>query len=357
MAEFEPFMAPAPDKKLRILFVHPGASISISDVGRGYRAALERAGHQVADYHLLAHREYHRRALPDEVKDDQFILARQSSENVLTEALKHRADLVVVISGLNLHPIALWLMSAVGMPHCVVFTESPYDDEGQAEWLNLMKEGVPNSTLVFTNDAYSSQTHPGWMHLAPAFDPNIHHPAPVDPEEVCDVLLVGTGWRERQAFLEAVDWTGIDLRLWGVWPHLQADSPLARFHRPLVVDNARISKLYCSAKVNINFHRRHPDAITPNPRIFEVAACGAFQLSDPRQGLTDMFGTAIPTYTTPGELEAQIRMYLKDDYSRKQKAMDAQLAVRNESFDARVAELVNLCKPATGKRRLEVATV
>ena len=328
---------------MRILYVEPAAEFSIADVGRGFRNALERQGHDIRDYSMVKRYGYHQRALPDEVKNDVQVLARQASENILNEALYHEAELVLIVSGLNVHPIVLWSLAKVNIPVAVIFTESPYDDEQQKGWLDLSNVGAQSNVVVFTNDKYSAEAH-GWNYLPPAFDPAVHHPEESVKEEECDVLMIGTGWRERQAFLEAVNWNGIKLHLYGIWPDLAKtpSSPLHQFLRPVVVDNTHIARFYSSSKICLNFHRRSTIAYTPNPRAYEIAACGAFQLSDPRPGLKELFGDQVFTFDTPEKLEQSIRFYLSESAARMKMAQEARKLVQNETFDVRAKELMKI---------------
>lgn len=334
---------------MKILFVHPAAVMSISDVSRGYRAALERRGHTIADYQLRARYEYHIRAIPKEMADNATLLSRQACETILNEAMYHEVDYVLIISGLNVHPIALWLLGKVGIPAAVILTESPYDDQDQKTWTDLTHVNSTVDLTVFTNDRHSAEVY-GWNFLPPSFDANIHHPVELDSQEECDVLMVGTGWADRQAVLEAVDWTGINLVLYGVWPSITQDSPLFDFYRPLIVNNEHTPKMYCSAKVNLNIHRKSDVAKTPGPRTYELAACGAFQISDARQDIVEMFGDSIPTFETPQELGALIRKYLADEPARKLCAARALDIVCREDFDARAAKLESILE----EHRVEV---
>lgn len=323
---------------MRILFVHPSVRFSIGDVGRGYRGALERAGHNISDYSMEGRFVYHSKAVPDHVHD-QVLISKMASENILVEAMYHGADLVVIISGLNVHPIALWLLGKVGIPAAVILTESPYDDEDQRQWTDLTKVHGTVDLTVFTNDRYSAMKY-GWKLLAPSFDPAIHRPVAPNPEFECDVLMVGTGWPERQAFLEAVNWAGIDLRIYGIWPGLKADSPLHQFYRPMVVDNSHIAEMYASASICLNFHRKSDVALTPGPRAYELAACGAFQLSDSRADLVGLFGDSVPTFSSPGDLESEIRYYSANRAERVALADKSRELVHNETFDSRVASMM-----------------
>lgn len=329
---------------MRILFVQPAVRYSIGDVGRGYRSALERAGHNISDYSMEGRITYHSKAVPENVSRDHTLIAKMASENILVEAMYHGADLVLIMSGLNVHPLALWLLGKVGIPAAVVLTESPYDDDEQKEWTDLTKVHGEVDLTVFTNDRYSAMKY-GWKLLAPSFDPAIHRPVQSNPDFECDVLMVGTGWPERQAFLESINWAGIDLRIYGIWPNLKADSPLFQFYRPMVVDNARIADMYSSARICLNFHRKSDTALTPGPRAYELAACGAFQLSDWRQDLSNLFGASIPTFATPSELEAEIRYYLATPGERGVLANKSMERVQNETFDKRAADMMAVITP------------
>lgn len=327
---------------MRILFVHPVTSMSIGDVARGYRHALERQGHEIADYSFANRFAYHEKMVPGNAADRLRHVSKMASETIVVEAMYHKADVVVMVSGLNMSPVALWLLGQVGIPAAVIFTESPYDDDSQAQWIDMSHIADSKVDLtVFTNDRYSAMKF-GWHLLAPSFDPSIHRPVAPVPEFECDVVMVGTGWPERQVFLESVNWDGVDLRIHGVWPGLNDNptSPLFRFYRPGIIDNANIAALYCSAKICINFNRRNDHALTPGPRVYEVAACGAFQLSDSRRDMEVTFGDNIPTFDTPSLLESEIRYYLNNPVERAQLAGNARELVAGETFDKRAASMV-----------------
>lgn len=328
---------------MRVLFVHPAAEMSVSDVSRGYKAALTRQGHDIREYHLGRRFAYHRAAMngvaTPEAANDMALLSRQASENIVVEALYHQADIVIMVSGLNLHPVALWLLGKANIPAAVIFTESPYNDESQLQWSNLTQVNSTVDLTIFTNDKYSSIKH-GWNLLEPSFDPDVHHPVEPHEDEKCDVIMIGTGWGERQAFLEAVDWTGIDLKIMGIWPAMNSDSPLFPYYHELVVNNEHIAPLYCGAKVCINFHRRDQMAMSPGPRAYEIAACGAFQISDPRPGVVELFGDSVPTFDTPERLGELVRYYTQHEDERVQRALESLRRVRGQTFDSRAAELV-----------------
>lgn len=342
---------------MRILFVWPGAEFSIWDVGAGLRSALAARGHEIADYYLTRRMQYHAAAMQaggaDVSRENIAAVSKQASENVLIEALYHRADLVIAISGLNLHPISLWLLDALREPRipvAVVLTESPYEDPQQAEFLSAHREPI-----VFTNDRASARAY-GWTYLPHAYDPALHQPVQADPAEACDVLMCATGWKERQDLIEQIDWSGITLRLIGPWPYLPDAHPLKQYHEDRCVPNAQLPTLYASAKISVNFFRSHPHAESLGPRAYEAAACGVFQLSDPRAELIEVFGESVPTFTSASELEGLIRYYLVHEHERRRLTAAARLAVQGKTFEQRALLIESIYGARCGAASAEAGT-
>lgn len=348
---------------MRVLFVWTAAEFSIMDVARGYRDAFVRAGHDVVDFRLYERfkfieasmrnsnvRETLHAARPDDPNLFEMEVSKIATETVIIEAMKMKPDLVFIVSALGFHPNGLWLLktwneqlqaSEPGFKCAVLFTESPYEDKGQANFASI----YPAMT-VFCNDKFSAAKH-GWHYLRHAHDPLIHRPVAPDEEKACDVLMIGTGWPERQAFFEAIDWTGINLRIAGLWPGLHGDdceSPLKPYYVFGCIDNEHTPALYCGAKVNLNMHRRSDVAYSVGPRVIELAACGAYQLTDYRLELDDLFPSVggelwIDTFETSFELSERIRFALANPEWRRIMAEKQRAAVVSETFDHRLVEI------------------
>tara|TARA_Y100000310_G_scaffold98201_1_gene95928 strand:- start:21484 stop:22494 length:1011 start_codon:yes stop_codon:yes gene_type:complete len=334
---------------MRILFVWTAAEYATHDVARGYRGALQRQGHVIRDYKLNKRMAYHARALGKPNNLDVGLVSRLASENVLIEAIRHRAELVVVISGLVFHPDGVWFLARCGIRTATLFTESPYDDEKQYTFATVHPE------MICATQERTSATQYGWRYLRPAYDPQVHRPGDPDPAEACDVLMIGTGWPERQELLEQVDWTGIRLRLIGtwhlkpkteddgdVWPQRTGRTGLDQYIETNCIDNPGAVPLYWSAKICLNMHRAHPTAESLNPRAMELAACGAFQISDRRAEVTELFDGSVPTFGwSARELEGMIRHYLSRPHERATCARNAQARVQGETFDERAQALMS----------------
>jgi spore maturation protein CgeB len=192
-----------------------------------------------------------------------------------------------------------------------------------------------------------------------AYDPARHEPRLPDPSQgirtgeprtpAHDVVFVGTGFEERIEQLTAVDWEGIDLGLYGNWTLLGSRHKLRKFVRSGPISNEQTAALYRAAKIGLNLHRssqtygrgvRHiQGAESINPRAYELAACGVFQIADYRAELEETFGDAVPTFV-PGHLEDTLRAYLADTQARRYAARQARERVHSHTFAARAAQLL-----------------
>jgi hypothetical protein len=123
-----------------------------------------------------------------------------------------------------------------------------------------------------------------------------------------------------------IDWTGIDLGLYGQWEMITARHPLRQHLRGGVVDNAQAAALYRRAKIGLNLYRtsqgwgKHAPTIAHaeslNPRAYGLARCGAFHLSTARAEIPEVFGDLVPTFETSLDASALIRRWLADPQGR-----------------------------------------
>lgn len=346
---------------MRLLLVGGGAFYSIADVEHGYRDALTRAGHEVVPYALdvrieRAHdwlKYNYRRAKkhqPDIEKPTPADVIYQASQGVLERALRLNVDGVVIISGIFLHPDFLILLRRAGVRTALLLTESPYDDAQQACLL-------PYVDVAFTNERSSvaplRQHNPETHYLPHAYDPAKHRPgaqAGDDAQPGHDVVFVGSYFRERLDLLAGVDWTGIDLGLYGAVESIPSRHRLRQFVRGGIVPNDQAAALYRRAAIGLNLYRqsigwgrnapRIDHAESLNPRAVELAACGVFHLSDRRAEVTEIFSTDVPIFTDCASLEARIRYYLAHPELRRIKAALLPSAIAHRTYDAGAATVV-----------------
>ncbi len=174
------------------------------------------------------------------------------------------------------------------------------------------------------------------LYLPLAAQPDFHKPLSLNAEERkrfgSALSFMGAGYPNRRALFR--EFTRHDFKIWGTeW---EEDAALA----PLVQANgARISpedtvRIYNASDINLNVHSSvRPEAEIQagdfvNPRTFEVAACGAFQLVDKRALLPELFAEdELATFGGKAELHAQIERYLRDPEARAEMAGKARARV------------------------------
>lgn len=164
------------------------------------------------------------------------------------------------------------------------------------------------------------------LYLPLAAQPDFHRPLELSPAERrkwgADVAFMGAGYPNRRlAFRELL---GFDFKIWGSdW---DGDHVLAPY---LQLGGTRVSpeecvRIFNATKINLNLHSSvqverlvsHGDFV--NPRTFEVAACGAFQLVDERSLLAESFrAKELATFSSLAELKEKIAYYLSHPQERE----------------------------------------
>lgn len=336
---------------MKILLIFPSAEFATYDVATGIKAGLASLGYEVVDYRLYRRLQLMHRGLaqmaPEGKLPKRELTALHASEALPYKAITEGTRWVLAINGNSLHPNALWALRRIGVKVAIWFTEAPYETSEVAE-LYLARF----ADLAFVNERTSVKDfqrildeHTGGraIYLPHAYNPEVHH----SPEgEILnnkhDVVLVGTGFLDRQWLLERIDWTGIDLCLGGLWPYVEPPHELAYYLKYSCLDNRDTVQLYHGAKIVLNPHRWADGAESTNPRTYEVAACGTFQIADRRKEILEIFGDSIPQYEpgVPWQLEALIRHYLEDDKGRKAKAEMARRRVQPHTFEARAKTIL-----------------
>lgn len=342
---------------MRILLVHPGASMSTADVHRGLYNGLKAHGHEIWEYALDARIEMSGSWLTYCWRKGNKVAEQPTSGDVVyhagqelvTRALRLMPDVILVVSGMYLHPDILVLLRRTDLKGrvAVLFTESPYDDERQDLLLPLID-------VAWTNERISAR--PGIHYLRHAYDSIVHTPSDASDVRAHDVVFVGTGFQERIDLLSAIDWTGIDFGLYGTWDLLDKDHPLRKHivdpdtDGEAYVDNLHAAKLYQRAKIGLNLYRKsmgfgkgaphikHADSM--NPRAYELAALGCFTLSEARAEVAETFGELVPTFDTPERLQGLLAYWLGRPHERGDIRMRLPGAVAGHTWHARAAQVL-----------------
>lgn len=202
------------------------------------------------------------------------------------------------------------------------------------------------------------------LYLPLAAQPDFHKPLELTEQEKreygADIGFLGAGYPNRRlAFRQLV---GRDFKIWGSdWdgesllaPHVQRGG-------------ARISadesvKIYNATRVNLNLHSSLGTAELVskgdfvNPRTFELACMGAFQLVDRRALMPELFAQdELATFGTLEEFYAAIEYFLAHPDERHAFAARARERVlRDHTYAQRMAALLGFVEQRLGPWPLEL---
>lgn len=368
-------------KKLRVMVVAPGAIHSTFDMFQYYLGAFRRS----RDVEVGMSYNYHNRILFYDMaykavgeatgRDlyDPGQIMYDATQRLLMDVWRKKPDVVFFVCGTGMSSqLYSWINefrkdTGRNFVMALYITESPYLDPEQEQMMNEFD-------VVFFNDKWSAEKYnPNGdkfvFYLPHSYDIMTHSPGYVGAEYKRDVFFCGTGFKERGKVFSQVDWTGIDLGLYGHWDMADEEDRviLDPYTTRGLLLNSEVADFYRGSKIGINFHRtsgpisaneevRHisrEEAYSLGPRTIEAAACGMFQLSDYRQELVDIFGDTIPIFNTPEELEDLIKEYLGDDEKRQNMADEARKRVRGMSYDDRVVMLNEIFYEALDTMKLQ----
>ncbi len=376
---------------MKMLVVGSPHSASTRDVWIGVMKGLALNGVQVQSYDLFPRTEFfsslveyvREKNVPIQLLKDIPGPLLLAYEPTFFAAHWFECDAVMFVSPQYLPMEIPDLLRRTGKKVYAWCTENPYEDQIDAPTKAEHFDGV------FLNDLYSvpywQSFNPNSHYIPHSYDPDKHFPSwdrPKHrrfhdwqpPENGHDhVVYVGSGFGRRQKYLESVDWSGIPLKIFGHWPLLRPIkdekvrrefgymAPADDFESPLIphvvekmVENTFTARIYRGAAIGINLHREERwanndammidsgEAYSMGPRGVELAACGTFQISDPRQEIIDVFGDSVPIHHSPDELGDLIRKYLADPAERRRLAVLQREAIKERTFENNVRRALEL---------------
>jgi spore maturation protein CgeB len=203
------------------------------------------------------------------------------------------------------------------------------------------------------------------LYLPLAAQPDVHKPLELSPVEMrkfgADVAFMGAGYpNRRMAFRDLAP--RFDFKLWGSdW---DGDPVLAPY---LQLAGARVGtedcvRIFNATRINLNLHSsiQANTLVTGgdfvNPRTFEIAACGGFQLVDKRSLMPELFAEdELATFDSMDELAARIGHFLAHPDERAAfAARGRERVLREHSYVARMTTLLDFIaarRPGWPKKR------
>jgi spore maturation protein CgeB len=171
-------------------------------------------------------------------------------------------------------------------------------------------------------------------YLPQACDPELHQPVPLEPGDEatygCDVTLAGNLHYYRAEALRPLLDRPWSVKLWGDEPGRWFHHPVERWfqHRPVI--GREKCRAMRAARIVLN-QNHYAEIAGTNKRTFEMAAMGAFQLTD-TPALADVFepGVEVASFETQSEMLEQIEHWLARPEERAQMAARASVRAHAE---------------------------
>lgn len=207
-------------------------------------------------------------------------------------------------------------------------------------WIDKIRLVAPNAALFKILSAYDDRQfnserakavmQNGWMHLD------------------CPVSFCGESYNKRaeggyrSAILSYLVHHG--LKLWGDKGWMYQFRFYPELEKAYMGGRLEFEKLvYVYAKSTINLNMTSPQILTSfQPRVFEIAACGGFQIVDHREDLFEVFGEEeIATFKTIPELLDKVDHFLKNPAQRTPYIEAGFKAIKRNTWKERAIQIVN----------------
>jgi spore maturation protein CgeB len=168
--------------------------------------------------------------------------------------------------------------------------------------------------------------------------------------------FVGAGYHNRQQMFASL--ANQDFRIWGSeWPTCRPFDRMVQEQARRIAPEEYI-KIFNATDINLNLHSSSErDGVEPNgdfinPRTFELASCGAFQLVDERTLLPELFevGSEVVTFNSLSDLRDKIEHYSAHPEERAAIAQRARERVlRDHTYDKRVEQMLSIIELLSDK--------
>lgn len=290
-----------------------------------------------------------------------YVTMADAREDVAGAAAASRPDVMIALDGMFLPPEQVEQIRQMGITTAVWMTDDPYYTDMAPGW-------VTRYDHVFTLELncvehYRNMGCPHVHYLPFAVFPGHYRPIQVPSVFRRDISFIGTAYPKRIEFFHPIMDHLMSYRTFingNWWENLPGYTKygekieLNKWMGPI-----ETAEVYNSAKIVINLHRAYDDhginqnalripAVSPNPRTFEISACGTLQLCDERDDLARFYtpGTEIETYRSAGELLDKIRYYLSNEAARKEIALKAiDRTFREHTYTHRLDTMFSIIRP------------
>jgi spore maturation protein CgeB len=274
------------------------------------------------------------------------------AESVTAKALEVRADMVLWMAQSPAIPEVIHELQNGGIRTAFWFVE----DYLTLNYWQALAPHLDNFFIIQRDEFVEKLQEIGCenpYYLPVAADPEVHRPLELTPRERevygSDLSHVGAGYHNRREFFNGL--LDFDFKIWGnEWEH---SGPLMRVVQRggARVPTEEIVKIFNAAKININLHSStYHSGVNPfgdflNPRTYEIASCGAFQLVDERAYLPENFvpDEEVATFKSRQEFRDKAKYYLDHEDERLEIAAAGRARVLAEhTYQHRMLELMGV---------------
>ncbi|XPV77866.1 MAG: CgeB family protein [Desulfovibrio sp.] len=339
---------------LRILVVLPMYGGSLP-VGQFCSQALTQNGHIVEEFNAPAFYPAFESLKDLRVTTDRLQYLENSYLNVVGQAVMAKVetfqpDLVLAMAQAPLPPQILKRLRRDNITTAMWFVED-------YRLFTYWKAYAPLYDIfaVIQKDPFFERLHAvgqsNVVYLPMAAHPPFHKPVELNSLDEkkygSNFSFMGAGYPNRRLAFRQLANSGF--KIWG--SEWDGDHVLEKY---VQLGGRRVSSEECvnifnATQININLHSSiQADELVSygdfvNPRTFEVAACGGFQLVDKRSLMSELFeDDELATFSDMDELKEKISYYLEHEDERKHIAAKGQLRViKDHTYSKRMEKLIN----------------
>jgi spore maturation protein CgeB len=271
------------------------------------------------------------------------VLTSDASQLPHPGSIPKRPDLLFIIHGASASLEIVDAYRELGITTAIYLLDEPYEVDRTRIW-------SAHYNWVFSVDRATVPIHAvnsHATHLPLAFDEATF--SPDGPAIASEILVLGSPFSAREEYLAPIRdrWGG---RITWVGPGWRAFSPTGQHFEGFVTPEV-CAQFYRGAKVVINIHRDSLwshfgnlnqgkiEATHLNPRFWEAAGCGAFQLCSFRADL-QAYAPKTAAFRTPDELEHKLEYFLGNERARRENAQRVHAKIKSHTYTQRAQSVL-----------------
>ncbi len=342
------------ESPIKVLVVNPiyGGSLPTA---KFCARALKNLGHEVISVNCEDYAEafFATKKVTKNVNNSEVIsklFMNLMNEIVIAKAVEHKPDLILGLAQAPLSPEGIGRLKTLGVPVAFWFVE---DFRTLGYWEHVA-DHYDHFFTIQRGPFFEELEKRGiknYYYLPQACSPSVHRPLVLDEADrqkySADLSFMGAAYYNRkQCFPRLLDY---DFKIWGTEWNLDSAVGKKTQNKNERVSTEDCVKIYNCGQINLNLHSStfhqdvNPNGDFVNPRTFEIAACGGFQLVDERSELPHLFkpGEEIITFKDIEDLKEKIDYYLEHKEERDAIAAKSRVkALSEHSFERRLEEML-----------------